>query len=732
VTSGSFGVAEPWELDPVNVAKPIEVVNDGNIDIEVVEPVEHKLVPVAIKVSSDSSSSSSSSESEGEGKPKREKKDKKDDKDKKHAGDKDKKHGGEKAASSASIPPSSKDKPKEKEVDKDKAVKDKEKAVKEQQEKDKQGKDKAAKDKAVKDKQDQDKAAKDKADKEKVDKDKKEKDQQEKDKATKDKQDKDKAAKDQQEKDKATKDKEKVAKDLQDKEKAAKEKADKDKATKDKQDKEKADKEKEKADKEKAEKDKKDHEKKVKEEKDKAEKDKKDQEKKEIADKEKKDQEKKGKEKGQQKPVKEKPDDEKVKKEKDDAKKPKEKSDKEKEKDKADKERRVKDLAKLGPLPSATFDKGFSGALYGKLDLDNFVHEAPATSLYSATTNLTFDISAHDGVLQIGPSQGNAWHVRVVPVGLTWHSESARLFKGSAFVSVRSEGVEIGAQVREDSSSQFFVLAKGVPLTLRFETSGIGEIKHDEKDGETIFSDVNGNALFIYSTPALHARSKSKKLRSNITWDNHRKELRIEAVGYAESLGIVCAICTKCITLPPDEVLYSLPDGSFVVVHPKVNFYGHASAAGIAYKSLTPEVDPWSITLSLQGGKIHKVYAQSKCTVVLLRNDGIREYLAYVDRGNDYVGLHQSFHLHNQPSSYPLRIPISFTLEGITEIAQPTDSLITFSTPSGPVFAYGNLVVLDARGNTIPSQIRLEDSDSEQPSIVLEVLEEGEFPLVVG
>jgi hypothetical protein len=59
------------------------------------------------------------------------------------------------------------------------------------------------------------------------------------------------------------------------------------------------------------------------------------------------------------------------------------------------------------------------------------------------------------------------------------------------------------------------------------QTAGIGEIKYDEKDGETLFSDVNGNPLFIYSTPALHAHKKSKKVQSNITWDNHNKELRI-------------------------------------------------------------------------------------------------------------------------------------------------------------------------------------------------------------
>jgi len=339
-------------------------------------------------------------------------------------------------------------------------------------------------------------------------------------------------------------------------------------------------------------------------------------------------------------------------------------------------------------------------------------------------------LTAHDGVLSIGPSQGDAWHVRVVPVGLQWRSKIAKLFKGSTFVSVRSEGVEIGAQVREDSSSQFFVLAEGGPLVLRFETSGIGEVKYDPKDGETLFSDTNGSPLFIYSTPALHARSKLRKVASNTTWNSTKKELRIEAKGYAESLGIVCAICTKCITLPPDDVLYSMPDGSFIVVHPKVNFIGHASVAGIAYKSLTPDVDPWSITFSLQGGKVHKVYAQSKCTVVLLRNDGIREYLAYVDRSDEYVGLLQSFHLHNPPANYPMRIPIALTLDGITK-TESSDSLITFSTKTGPVFAYGNVVVMDARGNSIASRIRLVDAESD-PHIVVEILEEGEFPLVVG
>jgi len=300
-------------------------------------------------------------------------------------------------------------------------------------------------------------------------------------------------------------------------------------------------------------------------------------------------------------------------------------------------------------------------------------------------------------------------------------------------VSVRNEGLEIGALVREDVSSQFFVLSKGNSLVLKFETSGIGSVKYDEKDGETIFSDTNGKPLFIYSTPSLHAKSKGNKVRSSTSFDSKKNELRIDVQGYTDSIGILCAICTKCITLPPDDVLYSLPDGSFVVVHPKVNFYGIASNTGVTYKSLAPS-DPWSISLSLQGAKnkVHKVYAQSKCTVVILREGGIREYLAYVDRG-EYVGLHQSFHLHDPPASYPIRIPISISFDHISKIRETSDTELTFISKSGnPVFAYGNLVVLDARGSKVESRIRLENADSENPSVVLEVLEEGEFPLVIS
>eukprot|EP00026_Physarum_polycephalum_P000009 Phypoly_transcript_00009.p1 GENE.Phypoly_transcript_00009~~Phypoly_transcript_00009.p1 ORF type:complete len:3931 (-),score=966.04 Phypoly_transcript_00009:22-11814(-) len=571
---------------------------------------------------------------------------------------------------------------------------------------DKEKAEKAAAEKERVEKEKKEKAEKAKSEKERVEKERKEK--LEKERA-------DKARAEQEAKDKLKASTEKAK---ADKQKAAHEKAEKDKAAKE----EKERVEKEKADKKKADKE---HEK-AEKEKEKAEKEL------EHAEKEAEKQERKA-EKETEKEEKER---ERIEKQKEKTEKEREKAEARKreqaEKKKAEKERHAADLAKLGPLPSATFDRGFRGALYGKADLDDFVHEAPATTLYSATTNLTFEITAHDGVLSIGPAQGDAWHVRVVPVGLEWNREAARLFKGTAFVSVRSEGVEIGAQVREDSSSQFFVLGRGGPLVLRFETAGIGEVKYDPKDGETLFSDINGNPLFIYSTPALHARSKSKKIRSNISWDNNARELRMEAEGYTESLGIVCAICTKCITLPPDDVLYALPDGSFVVVHPKVNFVGQASASGITYRSLTPEEDPWSITLSLQRGKVQKVYAQSKCTVVLLRNDGIREYLAYVDRGEDYVGLHQSFHLHNPPASYPLRIPIKLTLNNISEISESSDSLITFSTKSGPVFAYGNLVVLDARGNTVASRISLEDPEAEHPRIIVEVLEEGEFPLVIG
>jgi hypothetical protein len=157
---------------------------------------------------------------------------------------------------------------------------------------------------------------------------------------------------------------------------------------------------------------------------------------------------------------------------------------------------------------------------------------------------------------------------------------------------------------------------------------------------------------------------------------------------------------------------------------------GHVSKRGVTYKSLS-ETDPWNLTLSLLKRKAYKAYAQSKCTVVILRENGIREYLAYVDKGEDYVGLHQSFHLHEPPANYPFRIPISIKSDNVTEISQ-TDSLLTFSTAQGPVFAYGNLIATDARGNQLESRMLLENQDSDHPTIVVEVLEEGEFPIVIG
>jgi hypothetical protein len=728
-TEGNFAVGEPepWEFEQVKVQPRLEPIDHDIIELEVDTPLAKNGVTIHVDSGSSSSSSSSSSEGEDEEKSKQRK-----ERREKRRAEKGPKKG--KAASTANIEKAPHEKKDEHVTEEAEQVKaehgkaehergDREKAEREKVEKE----DREKADKAERDRAEHEKAEHEKAEREKADREKAERERVEKEKTEHEKLEHEKAEREKAEHDKAEHAKAEHAK-------AEHDKAEHDKAEHDKAEHEKA--EHEKAEHAKAEHAKAEHEKAEREktEREKAEHDK--------AEREKAEHEKAEREKTEREEAKRKAEREKELKEKE-AKDKKEKKDKAKEtkqkaakdreeKEKEAKEHRAKELAKLGPLPSATFDRGFRGALYGKADLENFVHEAPATSLYSATTNLTFAIGTLDGVLTIGPAQGTAWLVRVVPVGLAWDAQNAKLFKGSAFVSVRCPGIEIGAQVREDSSSQFFVLANGGPLVLRFETSGIGEIKYDEKDGETLFCDTNGKSLFIYSTPALHARSKSKKIRSNISWDGNSKELRIESLNYTESLGIVCAICTKCITLPPDDVLYSLPDGSFVVVHPKVNFMGYASRAGIAYKSLTPEADPWSITLALQGGKVHKVYAQSKCTVVVLRDHGIREYLAYVDRGEDYVGLHQSFHLYNPPSSYPLRIPVALALENITEVAETSDSVITFSTKNGPVFAYGNVTVMDARGNSIASRIHLENAESDRPTIVVEVLEEGEFPLVVG
>jgi hypothetical protein len=95
------------------------------------------------------------------------------------------------------------------------------------------------------------------------------------------------------------------------------------------------------------------------------------------------------------------------------------------------------------------------------------------------------------------------------------------------------------------------------------------------------------------------------------------------------------------------------------------------------------------------------------------------------------VGLHHSFHLLNPPAAYPLRVPIALALDNITEIAQNENSEITFHTAQGPVFTYRDVITRDARGKVIASRILLK-AESDRPSIFVEVLEEGEFPLVIG
>lgn len=105
--------------------------------------------------------------------------------------------------------------------------------------------------------------------------------------------------------------------------------------------------------------------------------------------------------------------------------------------------------------------------------METYQIPSAASTLFCPAANLTFTLAATSGILSVGPAKSSSrqgWAVHVIPDLATgaWQ-ESARLFKGGAFVSARGNGFEVGATIREDIASQFFVLGKARDLKLKFE-----------------------------------------------------------------------------------------------------------------------------------------------------------------------------------------------------------------------------------------------------------------------
>jgi len=142
------------------------------------------------------------------------------------------------------------------------------------------------------------------------------------------------------------------------------------------------------------------------------------------------------------------------------------------------------------------------------------------------------------------------------------------------------------------------------------------------------------------------------------------------------------------------------------------------------------DAEPWNVTLAIEGSQVTDIYAKSKCTVAINRSNNITEFLSYVDRG-EYLGLHHSFHISAPPdSNSPLRIPFLVTQRGITQITQwedKRDGAVTFHTAHGPVLSYERMTVRDARGVVLNAQLHHVDG-----RLVLDILETGDFPLVVS
>jgi hypothetical protein len=112
--------------------------------------------------------------------------------------------------------------------------------------------------------------------------------------------------------------------------------------------------------------------------------------------------------------------------------------------------------------------------LYGKIDpsrLDKeFKISSKSASLVSPGADLQFALSA-DGVFTLTPAKASAsqgWSVRIVPSQSGW-SESAQLYKGGSFVSLRVPNLEQGASTFADTTKHFFLLSKGGSYSLKFE-----------------------------------------------------------------------------------------------------------------------------------------------------------------------------------------------------------------------------------------------------------------------
>jgi hypothetical protein len=383
--------------------------------------------------------------------------------------------------------------------------------------------------------------------------------------------------------------------------------------------------------------------------------------------------------------------------------------------------------------PHFTFDDKVR-SLYGKIDhsrLDKeFKTSANSASLASPGTNLQF-LLAKDGVFTVGPKNNASqpWSVRVVPSFSGW-GDGTQVYKGGNFVGLRSPDLEQGASTSLDTTKHFFILPKGgCSYSLRFEGDGIGKIQQD-KSGKILFVDSRGRPLFVYSKPSF--RIEGKKVIPKTNWNNKKNELQIEVPDVSCPIGVVCAVCT-C-TIPPETVIYSIDGQSLAVLHPRVRFFGKATAGGISYNSMPSKAEPWSINFSIEGSEVKKIYAKSKCTVAINRTNHITEFLSYVDRGEEFLGLHHSLHITSPPAAYThgatLRIPIAITCEGITQVTQNEfDSLgaVTFYTTHGPVFSYERMIVSDARGTVLRSRMRYIDG-----LIMLEIMELGEYPLVMS
>jgi hypothetical protein len=134
------------------------------------------------------------------------------------------------------------------------------------------------------------------------------------------------------------------------------------------------------------------------------------------------------------------------------------------------------------------------------------------------------------------------------------------------------------------------------------------------------------------------------------------------------------------------------------------------------------KTQPWNIKLFLEDALVSGIDIESP-TRISVDHEGsrIRELVENVE-----AGIEHSFSVRTGPAT-PFSLRLGVATNGISKIAE-YDSNLCFWGEEGPVFVYQNLVVRDATGRQVKSNMFWQ---TEGPRIILDVLESPIFPIVI-